>query len=366
MEINTSNSLILIVDDKKENLLVLETILKQDDYTVHAASSGIEALSMSIENEYDLFILDVQMPEMNGFELAKHFKGTNRTKDIPIIFLTALSQEEHHIKSGYEVGAVDYLFKPINSTLLKLKVKSFLQIHFQQKALRVGNDILEEKNKELSQFSYIVSHDLKAPLKGIIKLLEWVNEDSPAMSGEYEKKYKEIIDIAINMSTLISGFLNYARDGVDSLETENINMELLLNEAAKSKNSKSLLNFKSKIPEINSYKLLLQIIFKNIFININDSIDPKYKIEIDYSENKSFHHITLELIPFKGDEGVKSTQFTGNNIEFDLSIAYQLIENLKGNLIVVNKDDNQINISIEIPLDIQDAITPIIDKIVSY
>jgi len=139
------------VDNHSSNLLVLENVLKPIGYTVDKALSGDEALKLCLKNEYDLFILDVQMPNMHGFELAENLKSINRTKEIPIIFLTAISKEDKFVIKGYEVGAVDYLTKPINDELLNLKVSLFLQLHYQKKYIQSLNKALDEKVKIRTQ-----------------------------------------------------------------------------------------------------------------------------------------------------------------------------------------------------------------------
>ena len=118
---------ILLVDDRPENLLVLESILEEMDCHLFKATSGQEALRLVLKHDFDLALLDVQMPEMDGFELAQLMQSKEKTKNIQIIFITAISKEEQYIKKGYDVGAVNYLFKPIAPDELKRKVKVALQ-----------------------------------------------------------------------------------------------------------------------------------------------------------------------------------------------------------------------------------------------
>ena len=285
---------VLIVDDKKENLLGLESILKADGKAVDAAISGTEALTMCMKKDYDLFILDVQMPEMDGFELAGYLKGSDRTKKVPIIFLTAISQEDHHMMQGYEVGAVDYLFKPINSDLLILKVNAFLQLRARQKKLAVTNRIFEEKNRELSQFTYIVSHDLKAPLRAITNLLQWIKEDMDDVEPALELKFNKIINSTVHMDGLIAGFLDYAKAGTGKFETEQLDTKSLTEEALL--NMALPGNFSTKVsknmPVISSYKLLFTQIIENLVISAIKCNDrDEGTIELSYAGfiNKKHH-----------------------------------------------------------------------------
>ncbi|OLP53970.1 hypothetical protein BJF92_09475 [Rhizobium rhizosphaerae] len=132
----------LIVDDLEENLTALEALLRRDGLTVLKARSGAEALELLLVHEVALALLDVQMPEMNGFELAELMRGLERTRAIPIIFVTALPSDESRRFRGYETGAVDYLQKPIDSGILKSKVGVFFDLARQRQALAENSEQL--------------------------------------------------------------------------------------------------------------------------------------------------------------------------------------------------------------------------------
>jgi len=146
---------ILIVDDKPGNILVLEGILETLECNIITASSGNIALGLMLEYDFALVLLDVQMPEMDGFETATLMKGSERTKVLPIIFVTAISKEQWCIFKGYEVGAVDYLFKPIEPIVLKSKVKVFLELQEQKRLLKKQAELLEIKVKELMDLKQV-------------------------------------------------------------------------------------------------------------------------------------------------------------------------------------------------------------------
>lgn len=120
---------LLLVDDKQENLFALEQLLEDSGYTLLQAISGEQALKLVLKHPVDLILLDVQMPDMDGFQVAKLLKDTQKTKDIPIIFLTAISKESQYRDTGYELGATSYLTKPIDPELLKQKIAYALQLH---------------------------------------------------------------------------------------------------------------------------------------------------------------------------------------------------------------------------------------------
>lgn len=133
---------ILIVDDRPENLLTLECLLESDAFEIIRAESGNEALSQTIDHDFALILLDVQMPGMDGYETAELLRSNKRTKQIPIIFVTAGQKERHQVFKGYDSGAVDYLFKPLEPVILQSKVNIFIDLYRQRL-------LLEEKTKEL-------------------------------------------------------------------------------------------------------------------------------------------------------------------------------------------------------------------------
>ena len=139
---------ILLVDDRSENLLVLEGVLEDENYTLLKATSGQETLRVVLKHDVDLILLDVQMPEMDGFEVAKLLRSKKKTEAIPIIFITAINKERKYIDKGYEVGAENYLFKPIEPEVLKRKVKTSLQYHEYRKRMKLHETRLIEKKKE--------------------------------------------------------------------------------------------------------------------------------------------------------------------------------------------------------------------------
>lgn len=142
---------ILIVDDRPENLLVLESLLEDMDCNIIKANSGNEALGLMLEYEFALVLLDVQMPEMDGFETAELMRGSEKTRYVPIVFVTALSKEEISMFKGYEVGAVDYLYKPIEPIILRSKVRIFIELFNQKKLLEEQSTLLKLKVNELTE-----------------------------------------------------------------------------------------------------------------------------------------------------------------------------------------------------------------------
>lgn len=207
---------ILLVDDRKENIFALSAVLKSAGYITESALSGSEALKLLLKNEYGLIILDVQMPIMSGFELAELIKGNSKTKDIPLIFLSANATQKEYFKLGHELGALDYLTKPVDETLLKLKVNNFLTIHNANLILKKTNKDLEEK----AMYANISYQDLYTSLTQEVFLINKegivldVNRKGKLLCGIYAG---DIINKQFLVSTCLnkifendySNFLNY-------------------------------------------------------------------------------------------------------------------------------------------------------------
>jgi len=127
---------ILLIDDLKENLMALENLLNKPDYNLITANSGKKALKKLMEKNFALIIMDIQMPEMDGFELAKLIKGSEKTKDIPIICVSAFHTDEKDIALGFEIGALDYLNKPINPKLIQSKVALYVNLYKKTESIK--------------------------------------------------------------------------------------------------------------------------------------------------------------------------------------------------------------------------------------
>ena len=128
---------ILLVDDRKDNLLALDALIRRDDLEIFKANSGTQALEFMFSHEIAIALIDVQMPGMSGFELAELMRGPNKTKDLPIIFVTATANanSQSFWFKGYEVGAVDFLLKPLDPDAVKSKVNVFIELYRQKREL---------------------------------------------------------------------------------------------------------------------------------------------------------------------------------------------------------------------------------------
>ena len=235
-ELNKFN--ILLVDDRPENLITLEGILESPELVIFKASSGNEALSLMFENNFALVLLDVQMPGMDGFETAEIMRSTERTRNVPIIFVTAISTERKYIFKGYEKGAVDYLYKPLDLEILKSKIKAYIEFfkHKQElidttiklektiAELNKAKVIAEEATKAKSSFLANMSHEIRTPLNGIIGMAELILMDELP-----ELQHERLIDLKTSSESLleiINEILDISKIEADKLEIECVSFSL--------------------------------------------------------------------------------------------------------------------------------------------
>ena len=261
---------ILLVDDRPENLLSLESILENQSRTIFKASSGNEALKIALDHEIAIMLLDVQMPEMDGFEVARLLKENSRTKDIAIIFVTAISTDEKYTIQGYDEGAADYLHKPLDVTVVKAKVSVFEKLYRQRVELREANDKLIKANKQLDEFVYIVSHDLKAPLRGISSLSSFIEEEIGANTSV---ELKDLLDMMRGrldrMQGLIDGILHYSRLGNMIGDKEKIDTkELIINIIDLLDPPDHIrIEIPDNLPTLHAEKIKLHEVFQNLINN---------------------------------------------------------------------------------------------------
>lgn len=242
---------VLAVDDRPDNLLAVEAVLEPLALDVIRATSGHEALRHLLTADVAVILLDVQMPGLDGYETARLIKARARTRNIPIIFLTARDKAIEHELTAYDSGAVDYLAKPFAPEVLRAKVKVFVDLYRQshtidqqrimlerrleeldraESRLRHQTVELERSNAELERFAFVASHDLREPLQVVAGFLELLRSrltaDDPAVL--------QLVDRATSgiggMSTLVDDLLGYARASTGEQTLEPVPLDVLLAE----------------------------------------------------------------------------------------------------------------------------------------
>ncbi|MBS1538294.1 MAG: hybrid sensor histidine kinase/response regulator [Bacteroidetes bacterium] len=202
---------ILVVDDIEQNVAVISQILRSNDYQVIAAFSGEQALKMLDKRIPDLILMDVMMPDMDGFEVCRKIKQNELIRDIPVIFLSALSEAETKVE-GLEVGGVDYITKPFQESEVLARVKVHLQIRQLQQERKKHIDELIILNDEKDRLMQIVSHDLRSPLGGIRSLSEILFTGAEAKDEAIVREFSELISSTANsLLHLVNDLLDLAK-----------------------------------------------------------------------------------------------------------------------------------------------------------
>jgi response regulator RpfG family c-di-GMP phosphodiesterase len=153
---------ILIVDDVKENLIALRALLSRDNLNIVQAMSGHDALELMMKHDFALAMLDIHMPMMNGFELAELMRGINKTKNIPIVFVSAADKDQKYIFKGYENATVDFLRKPLDPLSAQSKVNLYLEFHQQKKKIEVQEKLIDELKKSKEELEQTIISLIKA------------------------------------------------------------------------------------------------------------------------------------------------------------------------------------------------------------
>ncbi|MGZ3306455.1 MAG: ATP-binding response regulator, partial [Asticcacaulis sp.] len=246
----------LLVDDLEENLLSLDVLLRRDGLVLLKARSGVEALELLLKYEVGLALLDVQMPEMDGFELAETMRGNERTRGVPIIFLTAGSTDRQRRFRGYEAGAVDFLEKPLDPDILRSKADVFFELYRQRQQLSRQRDdlltraeenlrllretreqarMLRESDRRKDEFLAILAHELRNPLAPISnsvsilasdKLPQPIRAEALQMMDRQVKQMVRLVDDLMDVSRITRGKIELRRDAVDLAECLNCAVEI--------------------------------------------------------------------------------------------------------------------------------------------
>jgi signal transduction histidine kinase len=193
---------VLIVDDIAENLVALEALLRRDGVQSVCARSGAEALELLLAHDVAIALVDVQMPEMDGFELAELMRGTARTKHVPIIFITAGAHDPGRVFKGYETGAVDFLFKPVDPQILKAKIDVFLELADQRRQVSQALRLHE-------LFVAILGHDLRNPLGALVAGTDLLADQ--LTDDRHQRTLSRMSSAGRRMTAMIEQLLDLAR-----------------------------------------------------------------------------------------------------------------------------------------------------------
>ncbi len=288
---------ILIVDDKPKNLYVLERLLAKLEVQVFQATSGFEALSLTLEHDFCLAIIDVQMPEMDGYELVELLRGNPSTACLPVIFVSAIYSDEYHHRKGYDAGAVDFLSKPFVGEILLSKVGVFLDLYHQRVKLEelvsqlnakntaLENEIsqrklaeaaLQKANNDKDKLFSIISHDLKDPFQVMLGNAKWMMTRLETLSKtDMQEMAASIYKSARNTYNLLEDLLTWSRLQRDRIDFDPAPVELhtlaehtvtLLEEMALSKNIRLVNTIETGL-YVHADEFMVDTIIRNLTVN---------------------------------------------------------------------------------------------------
>ena len=352
---NTKNK-ILIVDDKPENLHALELLLKDFDVEVIKASNGADALKATLYNRFALAIIDIQMPEMNGYELAEFIRSEQETIHLPIIFLSAIYSDDFHIFKGYEVGAVDFISKPYNPEILLSKVKVFVDIENQKKQLEKEINLrkkveeklltyqtkLEEKVRErtkeledttahlvqsekmfvLGELSAGIVHEMNQPLSVIKIITQALLKEKQIEKQFLSDNLKDILKQINKMVPIVDQIRIFSRTNTLELSKKII----IINELVKSflrlftkqldyRNIELIKNFGNDIPIIHADPIRIEQVLINIMANAQNAVETNQKE--DKRIKVSTYAINEKESPLKTISACICIEDSGNGVPED-------------------------------------------------
>ena len=281
---------ILIVDDRHANLLATEKVLRPLGATVHRASTGREALSLILRYRFAVVLLDVQMPEMDGFETAMLMQEHASVRGVPIIFVTAISKEDHYATHAAGLGAVDYVFKPINTEILKSKVKVYLDLYLQREEILKLNAVLRETNTELERFAYVCSHDMQEPVRMMNSYAGLLADSYGNQLDDKGRKYLGLIATnARRMQKMIRDILAFSRLGREEIRLETVDcsgiLREVLTEYGEIIRGKGARVGSGELPVLKTSPTLIRVLFQNLIGNALKFQDgrkpPEIRIEAE-------------------------------------------------------------------------------------
>ena len=362
---------ILIVDDREENLLTLEGILDNPELNIIKATSGNEALGLLLDNEISMILLDVQMPEMDGFETAEIIRSNEKTKYIPIIFVTAISKQREYVFKGYKTGAIDYLYKPLDLEILQSKIAAYIEF-FKQKfeveqtkkelektiiELNKAKQITEEATLAKSSFLANMSHEIRTPLNGIIGMADLALMDENNTESQTER-LNDIRQSGESLLDIINEILDISKIEANKLILEEVEfntrdlikkIEKLLSVKTFRKELEFTTNISSDMPDIligdplRIRQILINLAgnaikFTNkgsVSINVKLLKKEKNNLKIEFSVEDTGIGISKEKIAYLFEsysQAEKSTARRHGGTGLGLTISKKLVEMMDGTI----------------------------------
>lgn len=356
---------IMLVDDREDNLMSLESVLEPDGYRFVKANSGRQVLKLLLTDfDFALILMDVQMPNLNGFETAALIYERDKLRHIPIIFITANNYGEENLFKGYRAGAVDYIYKPVNPELLRVKVGVFVDLYRksqrlmaqEQKLVAINRNLeleinerkaseekvtelnkqllenisrLETANKDLDLFAFMASHDLQAPLRKIRMFSDRLMAGPENNLGKEGKLYlSRIQEVSKRMQDLINDILRFSKIAVETQSFEAVDLNGVIDEVL-SEMEGVIREKKAEIkvdplPVLPASTVLMGPLFSNLISNslkYGKKTEPP-RVHIRYEEGPAL--MSANGLEYEGRYG--RIYIEDNGIGFDQKYAEQIFD----------------------------------------
>jgi len=358
---------LLLVDDLEENLLALEALLRREGLTFLKARSGDEALELLLSHDVALALLDVQMPGMDGFQLAEYMRGNTRTHHVPIIFVTAGSSDQQRRFRGYEAGAVDFIQKPIEADVLRSKAEVFVDLYRQRRQILAQRDeleahaaVLRTADRRKNQFLAVLGHELRNPVMALSAGLQLTEREvDPVKVGLIRERMATQV---FHLSRLVEDLLDISRidQGKITLRLERVSLQTVLESAIETSRPKidaGRHTLSVDLPDepiwVTADFTRLSQVVSNLLTNAAKYTPPEGHIELVVTSGADFVEIAVT------DDGVGIspemqskvfdlyTQVAGpdarssEGLGIGLSLVKQLVELHKGSISVHSAGTNQ-------------------------
>ncbi len=355
---------ILIVDDMPKNIQILGNLLRQSNYNVEFAMNGPDALDWIRTHKFDLVLLDIMMPGMDGIEVCKIIKGNHATQDIPVIFITA-KNDTKDITQGFEAGAIDYITKPFNTVELLARVSTHLKIQSQNKELIYQNSF---KNILMS----VIAHDLRTPLSIISNMIGVAKIKKDQQKTEELGETLDIIDLSIKESFhIVNDLLVWGKIQFEKVKmvSASFNLFALVNEivfvfsvVSDEKNIKILNNVRTDV-FIKTDRDMLKIILRNLLFNAIKFTPEKGEIQISYEiiENDSYsinvkdsgvgiNKKKLQQLFSSEQKYLPVNTFSESGMGLGLFLCKDIVEFMSGNISIESEEGKGSTFQINLPL----------------
>jgi two-component system sensor histidine kinase/response regulator len=296
------NPKILIIDDIASNIQVVANLLKKNNYNISYAQSGKTGLERANQIDFDLILLDIMMPEMDGFEVCHHLKKNQKTKDIPIIFLTAKTTEDS-LKKGFEAGAIDFIQKPFKADELLARVNTHIQLKTVREILSATNIELQQANANKDKLLSIIAHDLRNPFSVLITFSKLLLDSIDDFSKEDMLNYlNTFYQTSKNGYDLLDNLLKWSKSQTGNMEIKVEVLDLrdlieenitLLNSQANAKKIQMINKVPENLKAVADLNMILTII-RNLISNAIKFTPESGEIEIKGKSNKNHVEISVE------------------------------------------------------------------------